>query len=253
MKAERLRLHHRRCRARAGCVLANRLSADPGLRVLLLEAGPPDRNPYIHLPAGFAKLDRQRRQLGLQHSAAASRGQPRDVVSTRPRAGGSSSINAQVYTRGHAKDYDEWAAADGCAGWSYKDVLPYFRRAEDNQCFSNEYHGTGGPLGVSDQTSPHPITKVFLRAAQEAGLPFNPDFNGERQEGCGLYQVTQRNARRCSTAVGYLKPVLHRTNLSLADRRAYDACADREWARSGSRGRLRFRPSARHRCARSAR
>jgi choline dehydrogenase-like flavoprotein len=199
----------------AGCVLANRLSADPGLRVLLLEAGPPDRNPYIHLPAGFAKLTGSAANWGYstvpqQHVGSREMWYPQGRV-----LGGSSSINAQVYTRGHAKDYDEWAAADGCTGWSYKDVLPYFRRAEDNQCFSNEYHGTGGPLGVSDQTSPHLITKVFLRAAQEAGLPFNPDFNGERQEGCGLYQVTQRNARRCSTAVGYLKPVLHRANLTL--------------------------------------
>ncbi len=199
----------------AGCVLANRLSANPDIRVLLLEAGPPDRNPYIHLPAGFAKLTGNAANWGYstvpQHHVGG-----REMWYPQGRVlGGGSSINAQVYTRGHAKDYDEWAQTDGCAGWSYKEVLPYFRRAEDNQCFSNEFHGTGGPLAVSDQTSPHPISKVFLRAAQEAGLPFNADFNGERQDGCGLYQVTQRNARRCSAAVGYLKPVLLRANLTV--------------------------------------
>src|SRR5262249_38632556 len=127
--------------------------------------------------------------------------------------GGSSSINAQVYTRGNAKDYDEWVSLAGCAGWSYREVLPYFKRAEDNESFTNEYHAAGGPLGVSDQINPHPITKVFMRAAQEAGVPFNADFNGERQEGCGIYQVTQRGGRRCSAAAGYLRPVRHRSNL----------------------------------------
>ena len=199
----------------AGCTLANRLSVDGNNRVLLIEAGPPDRNPYIHLPVGFAKLTGTAVNWGYSTV-------PQENVNARemwyPQGrvlGGSSSINAQVYTRGHPKDYDEWAESHGCEGWAFKDVLPYFRRAEDNESFSNEYHGTGGPLGVSDQISPHPITKVFLRAAQEAGLPFNPDFNGARQEGCGLYQVTQRRGRRCSTAVGYLKPVLHRPNLTL--------------------------------------
>ena len=119
--------------------------------------------------------------------------------------GGGSSINAMVYTRGHAQDYDAWAAEEGCSGWSYADVLPYFRRAEDNERLVDRYHGSGGPLGVSDPVSPHYLTRAFVRAAQEAGLPYNPDFNGARQEGCGLYQVTQRGARRCSAAVGYLQ------------------------------------------------
>jgi len=199
----------------AGCTLANRLSADANNRVLLIEAGPPDRNPYIHLPVGFAKLTGTVVNWGYS-TVPQPNVDGREMWYPQGRVlGGSSSINAQVYTRGHPKDYDEWTSADGCVGWSYKDVLPYFRRAEDNESFSNEYHGTGGPLGVSDQISPHPITKVFLRAAQEVGLPFNPDFNGSRQEGCGLYQVTQRKGRRCSTAVGYLKPVLHRPNLTL--------------------------------------
>ncbi|MCE3250207.1 MAG: glucose-methanol-choline oxidoreductase, partial [Geminicoccaceae bacterium] len=129
--------------------------------------------------------------------------------------GGGSSINAMVYARGHALDYDEWAREEGCVGWSYADVLPYFRRAEDNERFANRFHGTGGPLGVCDLISPHYLTRAFVRAAQEAGLPYNPDFNGERQEGCGLYQVTQRGARRCSAAVGYLKPALARGNLTV--------------------------------------
>jgi len=174
----------------AGCTLANRLSADANNRVLLIEAGPPDRNPYIHLPVGFAKLTGTAVNWGYS-TVPQPNVDGREMWYPQGRVlGGSSSINAQVYTRGHPKDYDEWTSADGCVGWSYKDVLPYFRRAEDNESFSNEYHGTGGPLGVSDQISPHPITKVFLRAAQEVGLPFNPDFNGSRQEGCGLYQVT---------------------------------------------------------------
>jgi choline dehydrogenase-like flavoprotein len=129
--------------------------------------------------------------------------------------GGGGSINAQVFTRGHARDYDAWAEEEGCTGWSYREILPYFRRSEDNERFSNAWHGTGGPLGVSDLISPHAMSKVFVRAAQEAGLPYNPDFNGERQEGCGLYQVTQRNARRCSAAVAYLRPAMARPNLSV--------------------------------------
>jgi choline dehydrogenase-like flavoprotein len=129
--------------------------------------------------------------------------------------GGGGSINAQVFTCGNAKDYDAWAEEEGCIGWSYREILPYFRRAEDNERFSNAYHGTGGPIGVSDLISPHAMSKVFVRAAQEAGLPYNPDFNGERQEGCGLYQVTQRHGRRCSAAVAYLRPAMTRPNLTV--------------------------------------
>jgi choline dehydrogenase-like flavoprotein len=129
--------------------------------------------------------------------------------------GGGSSINAMVYTRGNPGDYDAWAEAAGCTGWAYRDVLPYFRKAEDNQSFHNEFHGTGGPLGVSDQISPHPLSRVFLQAAQQFGIPYNPDFNSERQSGCGLYQVTQRNGRRSSTAVSYLAPARGRSNLTV--------------------------------------
>ena len=129
--------------------------------------------------------------------------------------GGSSSINAMVFTRGNKYDYDTWASEEGCDGWAYADILPYFRRSENNERYSNEYHGAGGPLGVSDQISPHYLTKAFVRAAQEAGIPHNPDFNGARQEGCGIYQVTQRGAKRCSTAVGYLRPAMDRPNLTV--------------------------------------
>jgi choline dehydrogenase-like flavoprotein len=129
--------------------------------------------------------------------------------------GGGSSINAQVYTRGNAKDYDEWASEEGCAGWGYRDVLPYFKRAEDNQRYVDDYHGYGGPLGVSFPVGPLPICDAYLRAAQEAGLPYNPDFNGAKQEGCGYYQLTIKNGRRSSAAVAYLRPVKGRPNLEV--------------------------------------
>ena len=199
----------------AGCALARRLSEDPTLSVLLLEAGPLDRHPYIHMPAGFAKLTGKRGNWGYSTV-------PQDKVGSRPFwypqgkvLGGGSSINAQVYTRGNPKDYDEWAEVAGCQGWSYREILPYFKRAEDNERFSDVYHGTDGPLSVSDPVNPLKISKVFLRAAQQAGIPFNPDFNGVEQGGCGYYQATQRDAKRCSAAVGYLRPVLGRPNLTV--------------------------------------
>jgi choline dehydrogenase-like flavoprotein len=120
-----------------------------------------------------------------------------------------------VFTRGNPRDYDEWAEDEGCDGWAFKDVLPYLRRAEDNNRLADDYHGTGGPLGASDLISPHPLSRAFVLAAQEAGLAPNADFNGARQEGAGLYQVTQRDARRCSTAVGYLRPAMRRGNIEI--------------------------------------
>jgi choline dehydrogenase-like flavoprotein len=199
----------------AGCVLARRLSDDPDVRVLLLEAGGRDWHPYIHMPAGFAKLTGKMANWGWstvpqKHLGDRSYWYPQGRI-----LGGGSSINAQVYTRGNAKDYDEWATEEGCAGWSYVDVLPYFKRAEDNQRLVDDYHGYGGPLGVSAPLNPLPICDAYLRAAQEAGLPFNPDFNGRRQDGCGYYQLTIRGGRRCSAAVAYLKPVSNRTNLEV--------------------------------------
>ena len=199
----------------AGCVLANRLSADPAIKVLLLEAGGSDRHPYFHMPAGFAKMTK-----GIASWGWSTVPQPhlngRVLWYTQAKViGGGSSINAQVYTRGNAADYDAWATEEGCAGWSYREVLPYFRRAEDNERFAGEFHGYGGPLGVSVPVNPLPISEAFLRAAQEFGIPYNPDFNGARQEGIGHYQVTVRNARRSSAAMAYLKPIRHRPNLTI--------------------------------------
>ncbi len=201
----------------AGCCLAARLTEDPDVSVLLLEAGGADRHPYIRVPAGFAKL------TGTSHTWGYSTAPQREVdrrAMWYPQGrvlGGGSSINAMVYARGNAKDYDAWADA-GCTGWSYADVLPYFKRPEDNERFHNDYHGSGGPLGVSDPVRPLPISGAFLRAAQQAGLPFNPDFNGAAQDGCGYYQVTNRNARRCSGVDAFLRPAMARPNLTVETR-----------------------------------
>ena len=200
----------------AGCVLATRLSEDPKVKVLLLEAGPEDKDPYIHWPVGFYKMTSGTRNSWGYETVPLAHLDGRRMWYPQGRVlGGGGSINAQVFTRGNAKDYDAWAEEEGCTGWSYREILPYFRRAEDNERFSNAWHGTGGPLGVSDLISPHAMSKTFVRAAQEAGLPYNPDFNGERQEGCGLYQVSQRNGRRSSAAVAYLRPAMARPNLTV--------------------------------------
>lgn len=198
----------------AGCVLATRLSEDPLVTVTLLEAGPRDTNMYIHLPVGFFKMTAGPLIWGYETAPGRSIG-GRSMVYPQARVlGGGSSINAQVFTRGCPEDYDGWATEEGCTGWSYADVLPYFRRSEGNDTFGGEHHGTEGPLGVSSQT-PHPLTRVFVRAAQEAGLPFNADFNAGRQAGTGFYQTTTRGGKRSSTAVGYLRPALSRKNLSV--------------------------------------
>jgi choline dehydrogenase len=197
----------------AGCVLANRLSANAQHRVLLIEAGARDWNPFIHMPAGIAQLVNQRSVNWDYYT------EPEPALGGRrlwwPRGrvlGGSSSINAMCYTRGQREDYDGWAAL-GCDGWDYASVLPYFRRAEDQARGADAYHGAGGPLSVSDLRYTNPLSGVFLEAARAAGLPANDDFNGARQEGVGLYQVTQRDGRRCSAAVAYLRPALDRPNL----------------------------------------
>ncbi len=197
----------------SGCALAARLSEDPAVSVLLLEAGGSDRHPYFAMPAGFAKMTKGIASWGYSTVPQRHLG-GRVLWYTQAKViGGGSSINAQVYTRGNAEDYDGWAYRDRCAGWAYADVLPYFKRAEDNQRLVDAYHASGGPLGVSYPVNPLPISEAFIRAAQEYGIPYNPDFNGARQEGVGHYQVTVRDARRSSAASAYLKPARGRTNL----------------------------------------
>lgn len=198
----------------AGCVLANRLSADPAVSVLLIEAGGADRHPFFHWPAGFARMTRGIASWGWS-SVPQKHLQGRVLRYTQARLiGGGSSINAQLYTRGVAADYADWVRA-GASGWGYEDVLPYFIRSENNQRFANAWHGYGGPLGVSNPVSPLPVCEAFFQAGQELGIPFNPDFNGATQEGLGYYQLTQLNARRSSAATGFLHPVRARRNLTV--------------------------------------
>ncbi len=189
----------------AGCVIARRLVETGRFSVLLLEAGPPDRHPYIHIPAGFTRLTGRSHSWG--YATAPQRGlNGKEVWYPQGRVlGGGSSINAQLYTRGNGADYDNWAA-HGCKGWSYDDVLPYFRKSESNSRFADRFHGQDGPLLVSDVV-PHRLTRVFVLAAQQAGMPFNSDFNGAEQAGLGFYQVTNRDGRRSSTSVCYVRPV----------------------------------------------
>jgi choline dehydrogenase len=197
----------------AGCVLANRLSADPTVKVLLLEAGGRDTSPLIHMPAGIGRLGPS---VNWGYETV-----PQPAMSGRrmywPRGktlGGSSSINAMVYIRGQPQDYDQWRQL-GNVGWSFDDVLPFFRKAENNERIKDAFHGVGGPVNVADRRYTNPLSEMFVEAAAQAGIPRNPDFNGAVQHGCGLYQVTQRNGARCSTAVAYLRPALGRSNLSV--------------------------------------
>ncbi len=199
----------------AGCVLANRLSALPQVRVLLLEAGPADRNPWIHVPGGIFKLinnkavdwcDQTEPEPGL--------GGRRMNLPVGRVLGGSSSINGMIYVRGQRQDYDHWAAL-GNRGWGYEDVLPYFRKSEDQARGADAFHGQGGGLGVSDPRFNFPIVDAFIEAARQAGLPRNADFNGRVQEGVGPYQLTVRNGRRSSAAVAFLKPARGRDNLQV--------------------------------------
>ncbi|KAA1233256.1 alanine-phosphoribitol ligase [Agrobacterium tumefaciens] len=199
----------------AGCVLANRLSEDPDVNVLLLEAGGGDWNPLFHMPAGFAKMTKGVASWGWE-TVPQKHMKGRVLRYTQAKVlGGGSSINAQLYTRGNAADYDTWVSEDGCEGWSYRDILPYYKRAEDNQRFADDYHSYGGPLGVSMPVSALPICDAYIRAGQELGIPYNHDFNGRQQAGVGFYQLTQRNRRRSSASLAYLNPIRHRKNLTI--------------------------------------
>jgi len=199
----------------AGCVLAARLSEDPNTTVALLEAGPTDRSALIHCPAGLAVLAK----FGLASWGLSTTPQPglNGRCGYQPRGkvlGGSSSINAMCYTRGQPQDYDHWAAL-GNPGWSWPEVLPYFKKAEHNERGANAWHGTGGPLNVMDLQSPNPFALRFVQAGAQAGYPINPDFNGASQEGVGLYQVTHKRGERCSAAKAYLTPALARPNVQV--------------------------------------
>lgn len=199
----------------AGCVLANRLSADPALKVCLLEAGPPDTSPFIRIPIGIIRM-MMSRTLNWQYFTEPQKHlEGRRLFCPRGKTlGGSSSSNAMIYTRGHAADYDEWAAL-GNRGWSYADVLPLFKRAEHHEAGASEFHGVGGPLNVAQLRSPNVLSGVFVDAGVEVGYPFNPDFNGASQEGVNRYEVTQKDGERWSVARAYLHPVLDRTNLTV--------------------------------------
>ena len=200
----------------AGCVLAARLSEDADVRVALIEAGPTDRNPYIHIPAAVA--------AAMFHPAIgwgyATEPQPelnnRRIPMPRGRViGGSGAINGMAYNRGHPRDYDDWAAA-GNAGWSYREVLPYFIRSENNEAWrGSPYHGVGGPMNVTEIERPNPLNRAFLAALASLQYRESPDFNGPDPEGYGLRQATIRSGRRESTATAYLRPALARKNLTV--------------------------------------
>jgi choline dehydrogenase len=197
----------------AGCVLANRLSANGRNSVLLLEAGPKDTNLWIHVPLGYGKLFKEKTVNWMYQTEPEPGLDGRSVFQPRGKVlGGSSSINGLLYVRGQHEDYDRWRQR-GNAGWGYDDVLPYFRKAENQQRGADKYHGSGGPLPVSDLGHPDPLSAAFIAAAAETGLPINPDFNGATQEGAGFFQTTTRGGRRASTAVAYLRPAKSRSNL----------------------------------------
>jgi choline dehydrogenase len=199
----------------AGCVLANRLTASGCHRVLLLEAGGHDRHLWIHIPLGYGKLFADRRVNWLYASEPEPELDNRRIIQPRGKVlGGSSSINGLLYVRGQPADFDHWRQL-GNAGWSFDDVLPYFRRAEDQERGEDALHGAGGPLAVSDVCEPHPLCEAFIESAEQAGFGRNPDFNGKTQEGAGYFQYTARRGRRWSTARGYLRAARRRPNLAV--------------------------------------
>ena len=199
----------------AGCVLANRLSANSSNKILLLEAGGKDTNPWIHIPGGYFKTMHNPKTdwcFKIQSDPGLA---GREMNYPRGKTlGGSSSINGLLYIRGQSQDYDYWRQL-GNVGWSWEDVLPYFKKSEDNQRGGNEFHGKGGPLSVEDIRVKMKVLDTFIDAAEEFGFPRQPDFNTGENEGLGYFQVTQRNGLRCSTAVGYLNPIKNRKNLKI--------------------------------------
>ena len=199
----------------AGCVLATRLSELPDAKVLMLEAGPRDTDPYIHMPVGFFKMTGGPLTWGYQ-TVPMRHANDRTMVYPQARVlGGGSSINAEVFTRGCPEDYDAWANELGCTGWSAADLKPYFVKSEDNSRLGGDMHGIGGPLAVSDNPNPNRLSTAFVQGCMEMGIPYNPDFNSGSQAGAGLYQTFTRNGKRSSAAVCYLRPVLSRKNLTV--------------------------------------
>ncbi len=197
----------------AGCAVAARLSESGQYRVLLLEAGPPDRNPWIHLPMGFSRLFANPAVNWMYESEPEPQLAGRSMYSPRGKVlGGTSSINGMVYMRGNHADYDEWRQR-GCTGWDYDSILPFFKKAENYEGGENEYHGVGGPLTVSDQPNRYELAEKVIAAAVEAGLPHNNDVNGATQEGAGYFQSTVGKSRRWSSATAYLRPARGRANL----------------------------------------
>lgn len=202
----------------AGCVLANRLSEDEGSKVLLLEAGGPDNNPWIHIPVGYFKTMHDPRYDWCYRTESDDGIAGRQLQWPRGKVlGGSSSLNGLLYVRGQHADYDRWAEL-GNEGWSFREVLPYFKKSEDQERGASEYHGTGGPLKVSDLRLRRPIADYFIAAAQEIGIPLNNDYNGASQEGVGYFQQTAHKGFRWSTAKGFLRPARKRLNLIVETR-----------------------------------
>lgn len=231
----------------AGSVLASRLSEDARSTVCVLEAGPEDKSALIHTPMGFAFFPKNTVYNWAFETAPQKH--MNGKIGKQPRGktlGGSSSVNAMIYIRGSRADYDGWVNA-GAAGWGWDDVLPYFRKAEDQQRGGDAFHGTGGPLTVSDLRYENPLSQSFLEAAAELQLPQNDDFNAARQEGMGFYQVTQREGKRCSAAVAYLHPARARANVEVMP----DSRAERIVIQNGRASGVRFRQGGRSRTVRA--
>jgi choline dehydrogenase len=198
----------------AGCTLANRLSEDSQTSVLLLEAGGNDKEQKIHIPAAFSQLFKSAYDWAYYTEEEAGMANRKMYWPRGKVLGGSSSINAMIYIRGHRHDYDSWRDA-GNEGWGYADVLPYFKKAENQERGPDEYHGVGGPLNVADMRYLNPLSRAFVEACLETGMPANADFNGAVNEGAGAFQTTQKNGARWSTVNAYLKPALKRPNLTV--------------------------------------